>query len=207
MKKRVVLLTLSCALWMAAVGLGLSRMLTYENSPGTPASAPRQWPASSRISLDRATMIMVAHPHCPCTRSSMGELAKIMALAEGRVTAYVLFVKPSGMLEEWEKTDLWRSAQEIPGVVALCDEGGVEANRFGSQTSGQILLYNDVGQLLFEGGITLARGREGDNAGADAIISQLTEGTAEQTTSAVFGCPVFDLESNQTKEGKIGGKP
>jgi hypothetical protein len=206
-KKRIVILTLSCALWMVVVGLGISRMLTYENSPGTPASAPRQWPADSLISLDRATMIMVAHPRCPCTRSSMGELAKIMALAEGRVTAYVLFVKPSGMLEEWEKTDLWRAAQEIPGVVALCDEGGVEASRFGSETSGQMLLYSNEGRLLFEGGITLARGREGDNAGADAIISLLTKGMADQTTSAVFGCSVFDLESNKTEEGKIGGKP
>lgn len=206
MKKKVVILILGCALWAAAVAFGLSRMLDYETSPGDQASAPSQWPVDSKISLssDHATLIMIAHPRCPCTRASMGELAKLMASLKGRVTAYVLFVKPAGMAEKWEKTDLWRAAEEIPDVMALCDEGGVEASRFGSETSGQVILYDARGWLLFQGGITAGRGREGDNQGSDAIDSLLTRGEADKATSPVFGCPVFD--HSKQGEDKLCGR-
>ncbi len=203
MKKTVVIIILGCALWVTAVAFGVSRMLDYETSPGDQPSAPDYWPAESRIDLsqDRATLIMAAHPHCPCTRASMGELAKLMASVRGRLTAYVLFVKPAGMIE-WEKTDLWRAAEAIPGVTALSDEGGIEASRFGAETSGQIILYDAGGRLLFQGGITAGRGREGDNKGADAIYSLLTTGEADQINSPAFGCPVFD-HSRQEGEDRL----
>lgn len=206
MKKKVVILILGCALWTAAVAFGVSRMLAYETSPGIAASAPSQWPADSRINLsaDHATMIMVAHPRCPCTRASMGELAKLMASIHGRVTVYVLFVKPAGMTENWEKTDLWREAEEIPGVTPLCDEGGSEATRFRAETSGQVILYDARGRLLFQGGITTGRGRAGDNRGADAICSLLNGATADKATSPVFGCPVFD--HSKQGEDKLCGR-
>lgn len=206
MKKKVVILILGCALWAAAVAFGVSRMLAYETSPGIAASAPSRWPADSRISLssDRATLIMVVHPRCPCTRASMGELAKLMASVQGRVTVYVLFVKPAGMIENWEKTDLWREAEEIPDVMALCDEGGIEASRFRAETSGQVILYDARGRLLFQGGITAGRGRAGDNEGADAICSLLTGGEADKATSPVFGCSVFD--HSKQGEDKLCGR-
>src|SRR4029453_15748046 len=98
---------------------------------------PRIWPADSRIvqAKDRATLVVLAHPHCPCTRASIGELASIMTHSQGHVTAYVLFLKPAGFSEDWEKTDLWRSAASIPGVTAVIDDGGVEARRFNAATS------------------------------------------------------------------------
>ncbi|MEW6209559.1 MAG: RedB protein [Acidobacteriota bacterium] len=205
MKKKVVIL--SCVLWASAVAFGVSRMLDYETSPGDQASAPHRWPADSRIdlSVDRATLIMAAHPHCPCTRASMGELGELMASIKDRVTVYVLFVKPAGMHENWEKTDLWRAAEGIPGVIAVCDEGGIEARRFGCETSGQVVLYNAQGHRLFQGGITMGRGREGDNDGADTIYLMLTGGKVDRTTSPVFGCPVFD-HAKQDGEDTLCGR-
>lgn len=144
---------------------------------------------------DRATLIMLAHPHCPCTRASIGELALLMAHAQGRVNAYVLFLKPQGFTDDWEKSDLWRSAAEIPGVSVLKDEGGVEAARFHAATSGQTVLYDATGRLLFSGGITGGRGHSGDNAGRSAITALLNEGEAEQAETAVYGCPLFNRDS------------
>src|SRR3712207_4573180 len=129
---------------------------------------------------------MLAHPHCPCTRASINELARLMTQARGRVTAYVLFVKPEGFSDSWVQSDLWASAAAIPGVTPVLDDGGVEAARFRAATSGQTALYDAAGSLIFRGGITSARGHEGDNAGREAIVSLLTSDEAEEHDTPVF---------------------
>ena len=195
-RTRLVLFT-AVTLWLLVVGGGLSVLWGYENTPGVAADPPRRWPADSRIRLapDRATLVMLAHPHCPCTRASVGELASLMAQSQGRLTAYVLFLKPAGFAEDWEKTDLWRSAADIPGVIPVVDEEGAEARRFHAVTSGQTLLYGADGRLLFSGGITASRGHSGDNAGRSAIASLVNTGRAERDETFVFGCPLFDKNS------------
>jgi hypothetical protein len=196
-KKAQLVLISSGVLWLVAVAIGLLIMLDYESSPGAAANPPSLWPADSQIqrTSGRATLVMLAHPHCPCTRASIGELDLLMARVQGRVTAYVLFVKPLGFPHNWEETDLWRSAAAIPGVKALRDEAGVEARRFHAATSGQTILYDAEGRLLFTGGITASRGHAGDNAGRSAIISLLTEGQAGQTETFAFGCTLLDAGS------------
>jgi hypothetical protein len=183
----------ACALWLAVIVAGVGYLWGYESTPGVAASAPDRWPAGSRIkpAADRATLVMLAHPHCPCTRASIGELARLMTQAQGRVTAYVLFVKPPEFSGGWEQTDLWASAAVIPGVTVVRDDDGVEAGRFGAATSGQTVLYDASGKLLFSGGITAARGHAGDNAGRSAIVSLLTSRESEQKETPVYGCPLF----------------
>ncbi len=199
-RTRLVLLA-SVTLWLIVVGGGLSVLWGYENTPGVSAAPPRQWPADTQIQLapDRATLVMLAHPHCPCTRASIGELASLMAHSQGRLTAYVLFLKPAGFSEDWEKTDLWRSAAGIPGVNPVVDEDGTEARRFHAVTSGQTLLYGADGRLLFSGGITASRGHSGDNAGRSAIVSLVNTSGAERDETVVFGCPLFD-ENSECRE-------
>ena len=114
-----------------------------------------------------------------------------MTQARGRVTAYVLFVKPANLAEGWEKTDLWASATAIPGVSVVEDDDGIEARRFHAATSGQTMLYDKNGKLIFSGGMTGARGHEGDNAGRTAIVSLLTADQANESETPVFGCPLF----------------
>jgi len=46
--------------------------------------------------------------------------------------AYVLFLKPDGFSDDWEKSDLWQSAATIPGVTVIPDDDGNEARRFGA---------------------------------------------------------------------------
>lgn len=179
------------------ISFGLWVLLGYENTPGKAAEAPHHWPADSKIqpARDHPTLVILAHPHCPCTRATIGELAAIMAHSQGRLTAYVLFVKPAGFPDDWDKSDLWQSAGSIPGVSVVIDDEGAEAVRFHAATSGQSLLYDAGGSLLFSGGITASRGHYGDNAGQSAIVSFVNSGAAERTESVVFGCPLFDPES------------
>jgi hypothetical protein len=207
-KKRLIMIA-SSVLWLLMVGTGTGFLWNYEGTPGVAAAAPDRWPPDSRIqrATDRATLVMLAHPHCPCTRASIGELARLMTQAQGRVTAYVLFIKPPGFSTEWEKTDLWASAAAIPGVHVVSDDEGIEADRFSSATSGQTLLYDAQGKLLFSGGITSARGHAGDNVGRTAIVSLLTAAEAaeaEQKETPVFGCPLF-ARSKECRMGKEAG--
>jgi len=199
-KRRLVILS-SITLWLLVVGIGLSVLFSYENTPGVAAHPAASWPVDSQIQRapGRATLVMLVHPHCPCSRASIGELALLMAQSQGRLTAYVLFLKPAGFSNNWEKTDLWHSAAGIPGVQPIVDYDGVEARRFHATTSGQTVLYDAEGRILFSGGITLARGHAGDNAGRSAIVSLVNAKIAEQTETPVFGCPLFDDNSECRK--------
>jgi hypothetical protein len=206
-KKKIVLLIVSL-LWLTFVSAGLKALSNYENTPGIAAEPPRQWPVESRIALkqDQSTLVMLAHPHCPCTRAAMSELASIMTHCQGRLTAYVLFLKPAGFSDDWEKTDLWQSAASIPGVIPVADDGGAEASRFHAATSGQTFLYDPNGNLLFSGGITAGRGHAGENAGENAVISLVNAGSAETDSTLVFGCPLFNPESECRTDVKKSSK-
>lgn len=205
-KKKRLILAAAGALWLFMLAAGVGTLWSYESTPGTGAVAPNAWPAASRIKPDaeRATLVMLAHPHCPCTRASIGELSRLMTQARGRVTAYVLFVKPQGFSDEWVQSDLWESAAAIPGVTPVMDDGGTEAGLFHAETSGQTVLYDATGNLLFSGGITSARGHSGDNAGRTAIVSLLTSEEAEERDTPVFGCPLF--ARTECKMGKEVGR-
>lgn len=198
--RRLVFLSL-ILLWFIAVGAGLSFLWSYENAPGVAAAAPSRWPSASRIKPvpNRARLVMLTHPQCPCTRASIEELDKLMAHCRGRLDAYVVLTKPVGFSGAWVETDLWRHALKIPGVSVVVDQDGIEAQRFRAATSGQVLLYGADGRLLFSGGITGSRGHVGDNAGESAIEALVNTGSGNDDHSLVFGCPLFNPDSECRK--------
>src|SRR5688500_4480825 len=82
------------ALWAISVAGGSALLWRYEALPGPGADAPRHWPAGSRTAADgrRHTLVLLLHPHCPCSRATVRELALVMAAATpGRLKAHVLF--------------------------------------------------------------------------------------------------------------------
>lgn len=184
-------LPLLLTVWAGFVIGGMAVLWTYEHAAGSVRPSPPQWPASTRIeaSPTHPTLIFFAHPRCPCTRASIEELAKIMTVCRNDVRAYAVFVQPPGSSTgKWAKTDLWQRASQIPGVTAIVDIDGVEAQLFQAATSGFAMLYDRRGQLLFRGGITSSRGHSGDNLGRSAIVQFLTHGTSPLDNTQVFGC-------------------
>lgn len=186
------------ALWLVAVGSGMAVLIRYESTAGPRAGAVRVWPGDSGLQRPsgRPALIVLAHPQCPCTRASLSELNVIMQRFRGRLTAQVLFVRPHDMPDGWERTDSWRRASDIPGVVVRVDRDGVEAKRFRAFTSGQTLLYDGGGRLLYNGGLTGARGHEGDNLGRRSIIALLNGGVRGPLAHSVFGCLLFSADEN-----------
>jgi hypothetical protein len=190
---RRIALAIGTVVWLGVITWGLAVVWAYENRPGEGAQAPVRWPAHTALAraTDGPTLVFLAHPQCTCTRASLDELAEVLAHAARPPRTYILFLKPAGFEAGWEQTDTWRAASALPHVRVLRDDDGVEARRFGVATSGQTLLYDDAGALVFSGGITGSRGHAGDNAGAAALVDLLTRGAADRRASNVFGCPLF----------------
>ena len=186
--------------WFLAVGTGQLILLNYSNAPGLKPQAPSEWPTESQLkrSGNQPTLIMFVHPKCPCSRASAGELELIMAHAQGKVNAKVLFYRPGNLSDSWKETDLLKSVRRIPGVQVIEDLDGTEAKRFHIFTSGSTVLYDSKGHLLFSGGITPWRGHSGDNAGRSAINALLSGSfKTGRSETFVFGCPIFP----QQKQG------
>lgn len=189
-RNKILITAVLAVTWTAALAFGARVLFKYETTPGGAGPLARSWPSASSLPrpAGKPTLLMVAHPHCPCTRASVAELAQIMAHALEKVHAYVLFVKPADAGVDWDDTDLRRSAAAIPGVTVLTDENGIEARRFGAQTSGHTVVFDRDGKLIFSGGITASRGHIGSNAGEDAVRTSLREQTPDRSQTPVFGC-------------------
>lgn len=189
------------AFWLIAAATGLWVVWAWDNNPGLGANAPTRWPHASALSRasDRPTLLLLAHPRCSCTQASLGELAEALARAQVQPKTYVVFIKPREFAAGWEQSDLWKTATALPDVTVLRDDDGREAARFGAATSGQTLLYDAAGTLVFSGGVTGARAHRGDNAGRASLVSLLNGGSNSgliqrepgNNTSKVFGCPLF----------------
>lgn len=191
--------------WLGVVACGMGALWSYANAPGVPAVAPVHWPqgVSFQREANRPTLVMLAHPRCPCTRASLRELARILSHAPKPVNAHVLFYAPDTMKTGWERTDLWEFAASLPGVEVHRDENGIDIRRFGGATSGQVLVFGSDETLRFSGGITAARGHEGDNVGGTLARRALAGSLTELGDVAVFGCPILDPECGSCcdKEG------
>lgn len=183
-----------CAVWLLAAAVGAWALASYGNAPGSAGQTPESWPADSQIVLphDRPILMMFAHPQCPCTRASVAELNRLLTRCNDKVVVQVIFIKPPGLPHEWTQTALWQSAAAIPGVTVDADPDGAEARRFGAESSGHVVLYDQRGKLLFNGGITSARGQAGDNAGENVIVSLVTDQDTQIRNTPVFGCGLFD---------------
>jgi hypothetical protein len=192
-------------LWLVLVGAGFASLLDYGLTQGVAGRPPGHWPRASTLvrRLDGPTLVMVVHPHCPCTRASLAQLSAILDSAPmnpqpDRATAYVVFVRPPGVARGWEQTDLWRQAAAIRGVKPIADDLGREAALFGATTSGQTMLYDRDGVLRFSGGVTAARGFYGASAGQRKIVALLNNsaGTGQMPDPAdaapVYGCALLN---------------
>ncbi|HEY3175799.1 MAG TPA: RedB protein [Candidatus Polarisedimenticolia bacterium] len=192
MNGRRLLAGVFTALWAAALATGFGLMIEFDLTPGDAGNPAEVWPADSGIErvAGRPDLLMILHPHCPCSRSSLAELEKIAARTRGRLGLLVLLVSPPGAATGWAGDEARLRSKSIPGVTVVDDVDGVEARRFNIATSGHTLLYDAAGSLRFSGGITPSRGHQGDNAGSLSIVSFVNDATPARLTTPVFGCPV-----------------
>jgi hypothetical protein len=185
---------LAATAWVLGLGVGFRVLVEYELKAGEPAVAPVQWPAAAGLDFDatRFNLVMFAHPQCPCSRASAGELAVILTQCPREVRATVCFLAPDGESEDWTHSALWQSVRAIPGVTVVDDRNGQFAARFGSATSGQVFLFDRAGRRVFAGGITGARGHAGANRGRSLVIALARGEVCAEPITPVFGCALHE---------------
>jgi hypothetical protein len=200
---RVALLGVVAIMWVGAVGGGFGFLGWYDQTPGPTPAAPDAWPADSCIqpTQGRYCLVLALHPHCPCSRATLGELEAILSQCGDRLAVHVLFDTPQAFGPDWARTDLWDRAAALPEVTVWCDAGGAEGRKFGAATSGHAALYGPDGTLRFRGGITRGRAQTGDNASSAAVIAHV-RGAAGPKRAAVFGCPLETRPNPDASEGE-----
>jgi len=165
----------------------MAALVRHSVTPGDRGTAPASWTGGD---LARPTLIVAAHPRCPCTRATLHELESILQAAGPRVSCVVLFTVPAAAGDGWMRSDVWKQAA-LP-VKVRADIDGREAGSLGARTSGHTFLFAADGRLLFSGGITASRGHVGPSTGRGAVLAQLDrEGAAMETP--VFGCPLTPM--------------
>lgn len=192
------------AAWLMATLAGAAGLWRYKLTPAEPVATPAVWPAASAVvrAGDVATLVMLAHPRCPCTRASVAELGRLVQDVRGRVDAHLLVVRPPGVAPGWEHTDLWERAAAIPGLTVHADLEGHEARRFGATVSGHVVVYGPAGELRFHGGITGARGHEGDNTGRARATAAILGGR-DDADGPTFGCALLGAEEIDERSRRV----
>jgi hypothetical protein len=186
-----------CALliWAMGVCLGFVLVLQYEGTAGESGQDRPELRRGPLQTTGTKTLIMLAHPRCPCTRASLAELDRIMTRWHGRIEAHVYFLQPDTLAPNWCQGESWDIAAALPGVQVHADPQGRMAKELGGKTSGQVVLLDETGRLLFNGGITGSRGHQGDNPGCQAVLNLLKGDPVAPQPIPVFGCPLFDSPS------------
>jgi hypothetical protein len=179
--------------WLGALTTGLGLLWRYESTPGAAVEPSETWPADSQLPspANGATILLFAHPRCPCTRASLDNLVWVLDRAPAGTRVLVVLVRLPGADAGWEQSALADEVARVPRIELWPDPDGRESHRFGAETSGQTFLYDATGRLAFCGGLTAGRGMAGPNAGRNALLAGLTGDTPNLCTIAVFGCPLF----------------
>lgn len=194
---RHVLVIAGVGAWLAAAAGGMAYLATIESTPGAAANAPALWPANSQLTHgSQPQLVVFIHPHCPCSRATLDELAAVLSACEEPPRTTIVFDHPSQAPADWDQSPLHQRAAALRGVTLCSDAGSVESRRFGVFTSGQALYYDAAGCLRFAGGLTRARGVRGSSEGGAVLLARLQGHEAEAAQSDVFGCPLCHAESS-----------
>jgi hypothetical protein len=187
-------------LWGIVAAGGFVALNVEASRPGAAAHAPSRFPEDAGLPrpAGRPLLILFAHPRCACTRASLAELDRIVSRMAGKADPIVVLSPSEAAGDSTEMRDI---AARIQGVRVIDDAHGAMARHLGVATSGQVLVYDASGELTFAGGITAARGHEGDNDGASAALRAATGGAPGKrwvrAFTDVFGCGLFAAEARR----------
>jgi hypothetical protein len=199
--KRRAVISLLVALWVAGVVFSAALLGDYEFTPGEQGETVKRWPSGISVAFTakKFNLVVAAHPHCPCSRASLGELSEALATASGPVEVHIVYYQPPGATAEWNQTELVERSGRIPGAHIWFDSRGDIAQTLGARTSFDVFLFNPQQELVFRGGITRGRGVQGENMGRAALEAALA-GKDGAKTHPVYGCPLQKNTKNSLRK-------
>jgi len=199
---RSVFAGIGLVLWggLLAFGAVLAHMSMV--SAGESGVSPTVWPDDSGLLREdgRTSVLVFVHPRCPCTSSTLHNLASVLrGRGDGPGGADVTIVRSGpGVRAEDRAAD---SVAVGPlRVRAVLDTDGAEARRFGVRTSGHVIVVDVLGRVVFSGGVTPGRGHVGACDALARFERAVLAGGGEEAPEVVlgalmlpvYGCPIFD---------------
>lgn len=200
-------------LWLAGLLVAIGAMSVYKTTPPAEVQPSiESWPTASRLVRDGTTptLVMFAHPYCDCTKASLAVLRDLMPRLEGKVHNYILFAQSEGE-PVGARSENRIMAESIPGATIVDDEAALEADRFGATTSGQVMLFDTEGRILFTGGIGPLPHYTGETPMVHSLVAAIESisgggpmGARVQMPNAVFGCSLHG-KGNAVRPGTRSG--
>ena len=192
-KRALSALSVSIAIcvWLGLALFGLIQGARYDATPAKAHYSKVDWP-DSRLTLGAKgyTIVLFAHPACPCTGASLHQLREASARAREPLTIYIVSSFPATFPRNQAIKSNERIAQEIRGASRVEDKGCKIAAAFRATTSGQCFVYDAAGKQVFQGGLTRARGHTGDSKGLESILALINAGSSTAERTPIFGCPL-----------------
>jgi hypothetical protein len=184
-------------LWLLLALIGGVLLMSYERTPGVPSAIglTDHRELGVAISTDRPTLIVVIHPHCPCSQATATEMGELLTLCGGRLDLIVFLNQPDSCETSWANSVLTTRVEQLPGVRVVPDVGGRLSAKLGATTSGHAVLYGPDRRILFAGGLTPGRGINGETIGRQAILAAVAGSELTMSEASTFGCPLCRSES------------
>jgi len=175
-------------LWLILASSSILFVMNYDFTP-TPL------PKKTALKSSSYQLYVFLHPYCPCSKATLHELEellnKIKKSTYSTVKTKIIFFKSGQDTKNWEKGTLWKNVHQLNNVEVIIDSNGGLSKHYQAKTSGETMLFDKKGHRLFDGGITISRGHEGDNPGKEYIYRLVTQEKTNRIDSPVFGCPLF----------------
>jgi hypothetical protein len=177
---------LVAALWAGGLVAAWGALLDHAYQPAkTAAVIAPQTKIESGVGY---RVLLFAHPLCPCTRATLHELNETITRIAPATHVQVVFVTAGLDPKSIERSALETLARELPNVDVQFDNTGDVARTYGATVSGEVVAFNPAGDLIFQGGITPARGHQGDALGQQQLEQLVTGKSNDFCAAPVYGC-------------------
>ena len=148
-----------------------------------------RWPNDIELGLDdRPVVAIFYHPKCPCTRATVRCLQRFSTRFESAPTLIAYAYAPLQSNDDWIESETTANLRLLANTTIVMDREGQIAQRFGAHTSGHVMVFDAEHELLFSGGITPARGHEGEGKAGLSFLDCLNGKRIESSRWPVLGC-------------------
>jgi hypothetical protein len=153
----------------------------YDHAPGAPSQAPAAGLPGVTVAL---------HPRCPCSLATLDRLIALAPQLPPDTPLRILLAQPDGVTDPaWCPPELRRRLAALPQATTLADPEGRFSAAAGARTSGTVIVRAPDGAVLFQGGLTRARG-DVTPSGLDQLLLAALAGSPQPITP-VFGCALI----------------
>lgn len=180
---------IAVSVWVLLLACGTGYLAAHGARAGGAGATPARWAGAFERGAGVWTVVLAAHPRCPCTRASAEELIGALEGASEPYELVVLAYRPAGD-PGFADTGVVRRLRGLAHARVLDDPDGRLAAGLGALTSGHAAVYDAGGDLRFSGGLTPSRAHVGPNTGAGAVRSLLRGGVPPAAGAPVYGCPL-----------------